>query len=581
MSEKISVVVITKNEEENIERCLSSVKSVADEIIVVDSKSTDKTVAISEKLGAKVIVTEWMGYAATKNLGNNKASHNYILSLDADEALSPSLALEIIRLKENGLQGTYSMKRKTNYCGSWVLHSGWYPDVKIRLFNKTNISWTGEFVHETLNIPNGEDDHFINEDIFHYSYKDMIDHRERADKYSALTAQKFFSEGKTAGFLKPMISLISRFFKMYILKLGVLDGLAGLRIAKISAISNKYKYEELRRLYKKNALSRKIDHICISRTDSLGDVMLTLPLAGVLKKEFSHIKISFLGKNYTEPLVNSCIYIDKFISFDELSKVSVDEQLDQLKSQKIDAVIHVLPNKPIAQLFKKLRTRFRIGTSRRLYNIPYCNKFVHYTRRNSALHESQLNILMASKLHCQTQFSFDEISEIYGFSSNDQFKVQSLDLDQKRNIILHPKSQGSAPEWNLKNFQSLANSLSKKGFKVYITGTEKEGELIRQHFEFTENIIDVSGKFNLNEFIWFIDQCQGLVAASTGPLHIAAALKLSCVGLYTTQRPMHGGRWQPIGEKTQIISSQTENNELQISPENVLSTLLDSISGSK
>lgn len=243
----LSVVIITLNEERNIARCLRSIQGLADEIIVLDAFSTDRTQAICEEFGVRFIQREWAGYSASKNYLNSLATSDYILSLDADEALSAELYSEILSEKEKGFSGTYSVNRLTNYLGKWIHHSGWFPDIKPRLFPKEGSYWSGEYVHEVLVHPASTEQVFKGV-LEHYSYYSYQDHRARADKYSYLTAQKFHAAGKTVGTLKPYISAIGRFFAMYIIKKGFLDGWAGFKIAQISAQSNVVKYKELRRL---------------------------------------------------------------------------------------------------------------------------------------------------------------------------------------------------------------------------------------------------------------------------------------------------------------------------------------------
>lgn len=244
---QLAVVVITLNEERNIGRCLNSVKGLADEIIVLDAFSTDKTQEICETFGVRFIQREWEGYAASKNYLNSLVESDYILSIDADEALSSALYSEIKTEKEKGFSGTYSVNRMTNYMGKWIRHSGWFPDIKPRLFPKQGSYWSGEYVHEELVHPPSPFQLFKGV-LEHYSYYSYEDHRARADKYSYLTARKFNAAGKKAGILKPYLSAIARFISMYFLKLGFLDGWAGFKIAQISAQSNVVKYKELRRL---------------------------------------------------------------------------------------------------------------------------------------------------------------------------------------------------------------------------------------------------------------------------------------------------------------------------------------------
>lgn len=245
---KISATIITLNEERNIERCILSLKRVADEIIVLDSNSTDKTEEICKSLGVVFEARNWEGYSASKNYLNGLASHDYILSIDADEALDEKLQVEILKVKERNDPEVYSLNRLTNYCGKWIKHSGWYPDVKIRLFPKKDSYWDGEFVHEELVYPTNLEVVQLEGHLEHFSYYNYKEHRERADKYSTLTAKKMNSKGKTASFLKPYLSGFARFFSMYFLKGGILDGKMGFKIAQISAQSNVFKYKELRRL---------------------------------------------------------------------------------------------------------------------------------------------------------------------------------------------------------------------------------------------------------------------------------------------------------------------------------------------
>jgi glycosyltransferase involved in cell wall biosynthesis len=246
----LTVVFITFNEEENILRSLSAVKTIADEIIVLDSFSTDRTVSIAEQFGAKVMQRVWEGYAPSKNYLNQLSHTDYILSLDADEVLSEDLQKEILAEKTKGFKGVYSINRLTNYCGKWIKHGGWYPDVKPRLFNKNECKWEGEFVHETLFIPKHLSVQNFKFVCYHYTYKDEKDHRDRAEKYAILTAHKLLSKGKKISPVKPFFSAIARFLGMYLFKLGFLDGASGYKIAKISGWCNWVKYKELRRISK-------------------------------------------------------------------------------------------------------------------------------------------------------------------------------------------------------------------------------------------------------------------------------------------------------------------------------------------
>ncbi len=244
----ITATIITLNEENNIGRCIDALIPICDEIIVLDSFSSDLTENICKEKGVRFEQRKWAGYSDSKNYLNQLASHDYIFSVDADEAPDEALQAEIIKIKKQGLHGIYAVNRLTNYCGSWIKHSGWYPDVKTRIFPKSKSHWDGQYVHEELIVEGNPEPILLKGHLLHYSYYDFKDHRARADKYSRLTAQKMNSKGKKASVVRPYISALGRFISMFIIKKGFLDGKMGWHIARISALSNILKYKELRRL---------------------------------------------------------------------------------------------------------------------------------------------------------------------------------------------------------------------------------------------------------------------------------------------------------------------------------------------
>lgn len=252
MEHKLTSTVITFNEERNIARCIDALMSISDEIIVLDSFSTDRTVEICRAKNVRIEQREWKGYSNAKNYLNQLSSNEYIFSVDADEAPDERLQKQVLEKKLKGLNGVYAVNRRTNYCGKWIKYSGWYPDIKTRIFPKTISRWEGEFVHEELVIENNPTPKLLEGHLLHYSYYSQEEHRKRADKYSELTAIKMYNKGKHVGPLKPYISAIGRFVAMYFIKAGFLDGKAGFHIARISALSNIHKYKELIRLQNEN-----------------------------------------------------------------------------------------------------------------------------------------------------------------------------------------------------------------------------------------------------------------------------------------------------------------------------------------
>ncbi len=245
----VSVVIITFNEEHNIARCLESVKGIADEIVIVDSFSKDKTKEICLNYGAKFIENKFEGHIQQKNFAITQAKYPHILSLDADEALDEKLCQSISEVKNNFVHDGYYMNRLTNYCGKWVRHSGWYPDTKLRLWDSRKGQWAGVNPHDKYELTTGDSNTYkLQGDILHYSYYTVEEHYKQAEYFADIAARSFFEMGKKATFFKLFINPIAKFLHHYIVHFGFLDGRVGFTIAKISAWSTYLKYRKLREL---------------------------------------------------------------------------------------------------------------------------------------------------------------------------------------------------------------------------------------------------------------------------------------------------------------------------------------------
>lgn len=249
---KLSVVIITFNEEKNIGRCLDSIAGIADEIVVVDSYSTDATEQICKSKGAKFVQHIFEGHIEQKNYAASLSTYPHILSLDADEALDDTLKKSIAEVKENWKYDGYEMNRLTNYCGSWIKHCGWYPDRKLRLFDKTKGKWGGTNPHDKYELQKGTTIGFLKGDILHYSYYTLDDHYKQIEYFTTIGAKEAFRKGKHASIIKLVMSPVVKFVQGYIIKLGFLDGKAGWTICRLSAWASYVKYKKLRALYKVN-----------------------------------------------------------------------------------------------------------------------------------------------------------------------------------------------------------------------------------------------------------------------------------------------------------------------------------------
>lgn len=249
---QLSVVIITLNEEKNIARCLKSVEEIADEIVIVDSNSTDKTPEICKSFGARFIQHPFEGYVKQKNFAVSQAKYDHVLSLDADEALSEKLLASIKLVKENFEADGYTMNRMTNYAGKWIKHSGWYPDIKLRLFDRRKGKWIGLIIHEKFELYKGGQIKHLNGDLLHFSFYSVDEHRRQSDKFTSLGAKADYEKGKKAPVYKIWGSPIVKFLKDYIFNLGFLDGREGFVICWISAGASYTKYQKLKKLYKEN-----------------------------------------------------------------------------------------------------------------------------------------------------------------------------------------------------------------------------------------------------------------------------------------------------------------------------------------
>lgn len=247
---KISSVIITLNEEQNIARCINSLKRVSDEIIVVDSFSTDNTVEICNELGARVLQRKFTGYRDQKQWAAEQAQNDFVLSLDADEELSEKLIESILELKKNPVGDAFTMNRLNSYCGKWIKHCGWYPDRKIRLWNRKHGSWLGVNLHEKVEVAKDCKISHLEGDILHYTYNTISQHVKQLNAFTDIGAQEAFEKGKKANLFMILFKSIWKFKRDYIFKLGFLDGYYGFIICYISAFATFLKYAKLRELNK-------------------------------------------------------------------------------------------------------------------------------------------------------------------------------------------------------------------------------------------------------------------------------------------------------------------------------------------
>lgn len=247
---KLSAVVITYNEEKKIGRCLDSLIGVADEIIVVDSLSTDRTVEICKSKGATVISQPFLGYIEQKNFALEKSNFDYVLSLDADEVLSPELSKSILDIKVDYNSDAYEFNRLTNYCGKWIKHGGWYPDKKTRIWNKKDGKWGGTNPHDEVVLNKGTKVVKLQGDLLHYTTDSISQHIDQIQKFSSIAAQSLHKKGKKTSIATILFNSWFKFVRDYFLLFGFLDGFYGFVVAFNSAFATYLKYLKLYSLNK-------------------------------------------------------------------------------------------------------------------------------------------------------------------------------------------------------------------------------------------------------------------------------------------------------------------------------------------
>lgn len=299
-----------------------------------------------------------------------------------------------------------------------------------------------------------------------------------------------------------------------------------------------------------------IQRIILTKTNQIGDVSFALPIASVLKKYYPHCTIIFIGRGYTRALIDQYADVDEFFDWEILAKLPMPQAVETLKSLKADIIVHVQPNKLLAQLAKQAAIPLRIGNSRRLFHWWTCNRFVKVVRKNSPLHETQMDMKYLKAFGLKSDYSLAEIIALRAFKPFQRTAACLSLLDPQRfNLILHPKTRGQHIEWSAAHFAQLIKLLPEEQFKIFISGSEEEGKQIRAEMVAPfSHVVDLTGKTSLDELNQMIAAADGLIAASTGPVHLAANYGIRTLGLYAPIKPFDAGRWGPVGAKAEVLA---------------------------
>ena len=571
----LSAVIITKNEQRNLSRCLQSLEGVADEVVVVDSGSMDGTVELAKEAGARVLQRDWTSYADQKNWANQQATHPYILSLDADESLSDALRLELLAWKGNVPANlvAWDMPRLTSYVGQWIRHGGWYPDRKIRLFKAGTGQWgtahPDVVLHEAwrpFDQHRGALGRFQG-DILHHSYHDHSEHLRQWAKFSTLGAKDAMALGKSSHVFKPWGRPVFQWVKQWLIQSGWRDGKAGWNIARWSALSAHWKWRQV-------LCPLQVRRVAIVRTDALGDNVLTLPMAGALKAYNTGIEVIWICREYARPVANRCTHID------EIRVWSGDDSTADSLFEGLDAVLFAFPEPVLLKAAHRAKVPIRVATGRRIHALRWANRWEWRGRKRSSRHETYHSLRLLGQLHVPAHHRFpDPVDwwELAGFRPAERPSTNDGVLPG----VLHVGNHGSATGWALKRFGELARLMIQAGHPVVFTGTKAEGEQVgdwirEEGFDDHPQVTLAFGTMNLDELMDMLGRCAWLVASSTGPLHLAAIQGTPVVGIYLPDRPFWPKRWAPIGPHTLTLEGPrtTSASGIEVDPQSVREALL-------
>lgn len=291
-------------------------------------------------------------------------------------------------------------------------------------------------------------------------------------------------------------------------------------------------------------------HVLLSRTDAIGDVTLALPMAGAIKRHLPDARVSFLGRAYTRPVIEACEHVDSFLDWGSVADADAESQARLLRECGASHVIHVNARRAECRAAQRAGIPVRIAMARRWWGLIHSNRWLFYGRRNSPLHETQLNLMMLRALGIRAVPDLDGVAGLYGLTrARPLAPALERRLDPQRiNLVLHPRSAGHAPEWGVPNFARLMERLPRERFHVLLTGSARERQEVAGALPLgLPHVTDLMGALDLHELIALLGRADAIVASSTGPVHLAAAQGSVAVGLYSARPSKNAARWGPVG----------------------------------
>jgi lipopolysaccharide heptosyltransferase II len=532
---KISAVVITFNEEKNIDRCLKSLDFL-DEIIVVDSQSSDNTLKIALKYTKKIFTKKFTGFSETKQFGVDKASGEWILVIDADEEVSVNLKKKLLQIaNEDNSSDGYYVKRETFFLGRKIRHCGWGNDYQLRFFKKQKGKYDGKIVHESIKV-NGQTDR-IKAPLFHYSYPDSKTYFEKMNRYTSLQAVQ---NKKKFLYFKLFFNPFFKFFKMYFLKFGFLDGMQGFILSLYSGFSEFIKFAKM--IEYKNDETR--NGLIIRVPNWIGDAVVSTAFLKEAKKAYK--KLYVLSDVKVKDVFLNNPYINELIVFDKEKFIENLKIISKIRKYGIKTGITLTPSFSSSLIFFLSNIKKRAGYHRDgiLLNAKYKPDNKHTI--HIAQEYKEIFYLVSSQLE------FKEIKqEIFTDLKEEKATLSAFDLNKRHfNIVIAPFVQyGPAKMWSIDKYDVLAGKLLQKirNVKIFIIGTKEDK---KYNFRKDSKITDLRGRTTIKQIIHVIKNSDLFIGNDSGMMHIADAFNKRSVIIFGSTSPLWTG---PLSKNSKVV----------------------------
>jgi len=534
----ISAVIATLNEEKNLKRCLESIDFV-DEIIIVDSGSSDKTVEIAKKFTKKIFLNDFKGFSQIKQYGIEKAKSDWVLIIDADEEVSDNLKQKLLEIdkKGNNINGFY-IKRETFFLGKKIKYCGWGKDYQLRFFKKNKGAFDGKIVHEALNVQGKIG--YIDFPLYHYSYPDVKSYFDKMNRYTTLQAKQ-----KKGNFLlfKMIFSPFFKFFKMYFLRLGFLDGIHGLILSLFSGFSEFVKYAKMIEIKK----FPNEEAILIRVPNWIGDAVVSTAFLKETKRIFK--KLYVLADKSVSDIFEENSAIDELITFNKSKILDVILIILKLRKYNIRTAITLTPSFSSALIFLLSGIKIRCGFSDDgfLLNRKYKRDKNHLEKH--LIEEFKEVFYLASY-----KFDFKDIKQdIFIDNKMESEVLKNFKLNKRKfNIFISPfVKYGPAKMWDIRKFNELIEVMKEKikNSRIYIIGTRHD---LEYKLNLSKNVIDLRGKTTLKEIIYLIKNANLFIGNDSGIMHIADAFEIPSLILFGSTSPDWTG---PLSNRVKILKA--------------------------